>query len=244
MPKITALLAFRNEERYLPGFFAHLRNYVADFIVFDDNSSDDSAEIARSQPSTRLLSRRLAEPSPAHYFEVENRRALLNEAIARQAEWVLCCDADERHEQRFLENLQSITAAHQVAFGLKVRDLWDSKDQYRVDGPWGGKAKFVLFPVAPFSDYYPEHSLHRPWVPPSIKCSRENILDFNLYHLASLHAKNRVKRLRKFKTIDPGSQHQPVIGYDYLTNETTLRVEKIPVGRGFEILPEDSPLFA
>lgn len=243
MPEIMALLAFRNEECYLPAFFSHLRPYVSQFIVFDDNSSDSSAEIALSQQNTRVLNRKFDKPSPPHYYEVDNRRALLEAALAADAQWLLCCDADERYEKRFLEDLQRLTSEHQVAYGVRVRDLWNSENYYRVDSYWGNKAKFVLFPATPFTDYYPSHSLHSRWMPPNLECRAENILDYNLYHLASLCHENRIKRAEKFKTIDPDSKYQPRIGYDYLTDETALQLEKVPPGREFEIGVEDRRLF-
>jgi len=240
--KVAALLAFRDEASYLPGFFAHLRDYVAEFIVFDDNSRDESLAIARRQPRTHVLERETGESFPDHYFEVDNRRALLKTALERKTEWVLCCDADERHEQRFLQDLQEIIAGSKEPFGLHVRDLWDRCDQYRIDGFWGHKAKFVLFPLTPFTDYYSSHALHTRWVPPGLPCRDENILSYNLYHLVSLRKANRLKRLEKFKQIDPGNIYQPGIGYDYLTDESRLKLERIPSGRGFEILAEDSHL--
>jgi glycosyltransferase involved in cell wall biosynthesis len=244
MPKITALLAFRDEERYLPGFFAHLQPYVSDFIVFDDGSTDRSAEIARAQPRTEVLSRTHEQTYPPHHFEVDNRRALLDAALEREAEWVLCCDADERSELNFLRQLQEITAGQQCAYALRVRDLWDSVNAYRVDGYWGDKAKYVLFPLTRFTTYYPSHALHSRWVPQHVECRPENILDFNLYHLVSLRREARVARMHKFKRIDPESLYQSRIGYDYLADEDGLVTEKIPPGKEFELLPQDRHLFA
>lgn len=242
MPKIIALLAFRNEEKYLPGFFAHLRNYVSEFIVLDDNSNDRSLEIALSQPCTTTITRKSEESHPDHFFEVDNRRALLEEALTHGADWVLCCDADERYETLFLEQLSSITSHRRVAYALRVRDLWDSKDHYRIDGVWRGKAKFVLFPATPFTDYYPSHMLHTRWPPPDMPCLRKNILDFNIYHLLSLRREDRVARLQKFKAIDPDCRYQPNIGYDYLIDETNIAVQQIAPERRFQLLAEDAHL--
>jgi glycosyltransferase involved in cell wall biosynthesis len=244
MPATVVLLAFRNEEKYLPGFFAHLRERVSEFIVLDDNSTDRSAEVAASQPNTTLLTRRNSEPTPAHFFEVDNRRLLLEVARARGAEWALCCDADERVEKRFLDQLEALTGGPKVAYGLRVRDLWDSRDQYRVDGFWGDKAKFVFFPLLPFGEYYPSHALHTRWPPPNVRCEDENILDLNLYHLISLRRADRLARLRKFKSIDPEGAHQRRIGYDYLVDESGLKLEKITPDRDFQLVVEDAPLFA
>jgi glycosyltransferase involved in cell wall biosynthesis len=242
MPKIVALLAFRNEEKYLPGFFAHLRNYVSEFIVLDDGSIDRSLEIAQSQPCTTIITRKYEELHPDHYFEVDNRRALLEASLSHGADWVLCCDADERYEMLFLEQLSSLTSHRRVAYALRVRDLWDSKDHYRVDGLWGGKLKFVLFPAKPFSYYYPSHILHTRWPPPNIPCVSQNILDFNIYHLVSLRREDRVARLQKFKAIDPDCRYQLNIGYDYLIDETNIMIQQIALGRQFQLLAEDAHL--
>ena len=242
MTRVVALLAFRDEESYLPGFFAHLRNYVDEFIVLDDGSRDASLAIARAQANTVVLTREDSTSFPDHYFEVDNRRVLLDAALARAAEWALCCDADERHEKRFLEELQTIVAGGKEAFGLRVRDLWDSCFQYRTDGFWAHKAKFVLFPLAPFVDYHPSHALHTSWVPPNIPCRDENVLDFNLYHLLSIRREARLQRLLKFQTVDPENKYQPKIGYEYLGDETGLKLQPIAAGREFEVLSEDAHL--
>ncbi len=243
MTKVVALLAFRDEESYLPGFFAHLREYVAEFIVLDDGSQDRSLEIAQSQPDTRALSHESDESFPDHYFEVDNRRLLLEAAFEHRADWVLCCDADERHEKTFLEKLQTIVSGTQEPIGLRVRDLWNSCYQYRVDGFWAHKAKFVLFPLRPFDDYYPSHTLHTKWVPPNLPCRDENVLDFNLYHLLSVREHDRLQRLAKFRTIDPKNIYQPKIGYEYLGDESGLRLERVPAGKEFEVVAEDAHLF-
>ena len=243
MPNVIALLAFRNEEKYLPGFFAHLRDYVSEFIVLDDNSTDRSVEIVRAQPNTTLLERRTEEPHPDHFFEVDNRRTLLEAALAHSGHWALACDADERFETNFLETLSRLPETGESAYALRVRDLWDSQDQYRVDGCWNEKAKFVLLPLLPFAAYYPSHALHTRWPPPNIPCPDTNILDFHLYHLISLRRSDRRQRLEKFRMIDPQEQYQSWLGYDYLTDEKELEVAASPAGRGFALLPEDAHLF-
>src|SRR5215208_3734237 len=94
--KVVALLAFRDEEKYLPGFFAHLRDYVSEFIVLDDNSVDRSTQIVSAQPNTTLLTAPTREAHADHCFEVRNRRMLLEAALAHSAGWALTLDADER----------------------------------------------------------------------------------------------------------------------------------------------------
>ena len=244
MTKIVALLAFQNEEKYLPGFFAHLRPYVSEFIVLDDASSDGSAEISRSQPDTVLLKGIDGASHTPHYYEIEHRRILLEAALAAQADWVLACDADERYESRFLEDLPTLIVGKRDAYALWFRELWDRPDRFRIDGIWGTKARFVLFPCVSFTEYHPVRSQHTRWPPPNISCPDENILNYNLYHFGSLSRGKRVARMRKWLEIDPEARYQPKIGYSYLSDEAGLVVREIEPEHRYQILPEDAHLFA
>ena len=71
IPKILAVIAFRDEEKHLPGLFSHLRDYVDGFVAFDDCSTDRSADIARAEPKMAGYFERHV-PSADHFFEVQN----------------------------------------------------------------------------------------------------------------------------------------------------------------------------
>ena len=87
--RILALIAFRDEEKHLPGLFSHLRNYVDGFIAFDDCSTDRSMEIARAEPKmVELFDRQV--PSTDHFFEVQNRETLLRAASTNTAHNGFC----------------------------------------------------------------------------------------------------------------------------------------------------------
>ena len=46
--KICCISSVHNEERYLPGFLSHIRNYVDGFIFFNDRSNDKTSQILSS----------------------------------------------------------------------------------------------------------------------------------------------------------------------------------------------------
>src|ERR1035441_7044228 len=197
--QVVAVIAIRNEERYLPGYFKHVRDFVDGFVVLDDNSTDKSLSILRAEATVLALLRR-SGPPPAHCHEIDNRKALLTIALELGASWVLCCDADERFEKAFLANLRKLTCRHpeQSVMALRLRALWDSPDQYRIDGLYADRHKYVLFPCVSAENYYAPGSLHAPWYPPSLNAKkRKRILNYNLYHLRSMRAEDRLKRYKK-----------------------------------------------
>jgi hypothetical protein len=227
-PKIFALIAFRDEERYLPGLLSHLRDFVDGFIGFDDCSVDSSFEIASHEPKMiGLFQRKVA--SPDHLFEVQNREALLRAAYRHGADWVLCCDADERFETRFLEQLRILcTNPPAVVMGMRLLALWENLDTYRI----GNAFKYVLFPAKDPKPYYQRGLLHQQWYPPELDTARKQILDFHVYHLGSLTSKDRLERYNKFERIDPAHVQQPQ-GYKNLIDESGLQLARITPDRSF-----------
>jgi glycosyltransferase involved in cell wall biosynthesis len=234
--EVIALLAVRNEEQYLEGYFRHLRDFVDGFIIFNDNSTDGSADLIRREPKVlQVFERR--EPSMPHAFEVENRRALLTGAWDAGAQWVLGCDADERFEKRFLEELRSVVRSkpERCVMGLHVRSLWGNGNQYRVDGIYSNRQKYVLFPSAWPGNYYRPGLLHTPWYPPVLNApDLRQVLPYNLYHLKTITAADRLKRYSKFKRVDPNLTQQPQ-GYSHLISQKGARFETISRGRGYEL---------
>lgn len=227
-PKIFALIAFRDEEKHLPGMFSHLRNYVDGFVAFNDCSTDRSAEIAEAEPKMiQLLQRHV--PGADHLFEIENRHALLTSAHQHAADWVLCCDADERFETRFLEALRDLVHTPPArVLGLPLVAVWENFTQHRV----GRARKFVLFPSSDPNPYYSPGILHQQWFPPRLAAGPQQILDYYIYHLGSITRADRMSRYEKFNRIDPDHRQQPQ-GYKRIIDETNLVLAPITPERAF-----------
>jgi glycosyltransferase involved in cell wall biosynthesis len=237
-PDLVALIQFRNESRYLPGFLDNISAQVDAIIALDDGSSDDSTEIMRDHPSVAEVIR--VTQAGAHVWdEPRNRSILVDAAIRRGASWVVAVDADERLENGFRQRAeQLIRRADQDgvhAYSIAIRELWGSPAAYRVDGVWGRKRHARLFRVP--EHYEVDHrALHGYWPPDTARRpdGQFELADLVLYHLAMIDPADRETRKQKYKRLDPDSRWQ-AIGYDYLTDETGLELEHVPGERDFRV---------
>jgi peptidoglycan/LPS O-acetylase OafA/YrhL len=240
-PRIIALVAFRDEMRHLPDFFANVAPHVDGIIALDDQSVDGSAAFVAAQPSVLEL---LTVP-PGAQDELEdgrNHRALTEAARKHGADWLLGLDADERLEQDFRQRaeveLRRAQDAGTNAMWLHFRELWDSPDQYRADGIWATKRKACLFRSSP-DHHFDERRVHAFWasMPPPPEDWPQ--ADLNIYHLRMLHPADRAARRERYRRIDPDNVWQP-IGYDYLLDETDLALKTVAEGREFTPWPDGS----
>lgn len=202
--KIVAMFAFcERDKHFVEGALKNLS--WADDIVAYDNSG---------------------EP----YNEREMRLEMKRQAIAKGADWILELDPDERFEKRAEKIFRSVTKAKEkIIYRVNFRELY-APDYYRVDGVWGKKHRYSLYPVYPGQIIKDKEFNLKTW--PINKEYKRIPLDVNLYHLKMIEPENRIERVKWLKSIDPESKTQ-ARGYDYLTNEDGLKLERIPVGREY-----------
>lgn len=247
IPRILCVMQLHNEAYYLEGCLAHLRNHVDGIIALDDGSTDGTAALLDKEP---LLVDRIVHPvrTPHVWDELRNKRELLERARSHGADWVLVCDADERFETAFLENLRHIARAlpsePPAAVIVSLKELWDRPSQYRVDGIWGLKAQARFFRLPAEIRFDSDPGLHAPWLPDALRTQGRMVRMFHhLYHLKTIRQEDRVRRRDFYKELDPDNRFQ-AIGYDYLTEEHEgMRLEQIGPGRGYAYatLPGDLP---
>ncbi|MDI6773268.1 MAG: glycosyltransferase [bacterium] len=235
-PRILALLQFHNEMQYLPGYFRNVAPQVDGIIALDDGSTDGSGEFVARQPAVLCLIR--IPPSGPHVWdEPRNRRLLVEGAREHDPDWLIAIDADERLERRFRERaIAEIARAEQagyLAFAVRFRELWGSPDTYRVDGIWGRKAQARFF-RARLDHEFDTRPLHSHWAPLNSKqAERYPTADLVIYHLRMIEQGDRLARRDRYMQRDPHNQWQRV-GYEYLTEEEGLRLERLPAGREYD----------
>lgn len=116
-----------------------------------------------------------------------------------------------------------------VIFGFNYRGLY-KPNWYRVDGIWGQKKRYCLFPFLrdqQFSDLYvytPKHPINYGY--------QYIETGLNIYHLKMINKKDREYRKNLYKKLDPNNQIQS-IGYDYLDDATNQKLQRIPLFRGY-----------
>jgi N-acetylmuramoyl-L-alanine amidase len=232
--RLLALLHFRDEAGALPGYFANIAPQVDGIVALDHGSIDGASELAGGEPKLVELLRR---PRDAPFDQGLQQRLLTQAGIRNGADWLLGLDADERLERsaggRIRARIAEDGQRGSDAYALPICELWDRLDAFRVDGLWGQKARTTLFRAS--EDHrFDDRRFHAQWGsvrrPPFGRHPRINA---RIYHLGTLSRKDRFERQARWRELDPDCRWQQ-IGYDYLTDETGLKVERIEPGRGYE----------
>lgn len=237
-PRIYALCSFRNESRYLPGLLENLRDQVDGLIALDDGSTDGSGDIVASHPLTRQLFRNPVRPDGA-WDEQGNQRLLIEAAWETDADWLIAVDADERLEEGFRDRaLREIARADAVgyrAYWVHIRELWNQGGTWRVDGVWGRKGHLRFFRSSRDHEF-DTRPIHRHWGPLNSRVNGQFPgADLIIYHLRMIREDDRRARQARYVRLDPDRQWQS-IGYEYLTDEEDLQLERLPAGRGYRPL--------
>ena len=231
--RLLALLAVRNEMAYLPGFLANVSPHVDGIVALDDGSSDGSGDFLRSHPRVIEV---LRVPADRPYWdEVGNFKKLQAAALSHGGEWLIVLDADERVERDFRERAERVIRRGSrwglAAFTVKLRELWNTPGTFRSDGVWGRKRVARLFAALPDHrfDYRPLHAVKAPL---QARLAGHYIAaDLEIYHLRTLRPEDRAARRDRYKALDPEAIWQPGIGYEYLTDESGLRLRRIRARR-------------
>lgn len=209
-PRVVAVYSFRYDAHLVPALLENLAPLVDGWIGFDDRRASE-----------------LFSP------EVARRNLLLETARESGAEWVVCLDPDERLDRRLAERMPELTAVPGRKYSFWYRNLYQP-DAYRVDGAWGRRRRAALFSLAAGLVDPGVEQLHLPWDAHFGELDEER-LDLAMYHLKMLAPERRLARAALYEHIDPEHRMQSV-GYDYLTDERWLQLERIVPGEGF--LPE------
>lgn len=239
--RILALVPVRDEMRFLPGLLANLEEQVDGVVALDDGSTDGSREFLERHPFVLELIT-VAAGAQEELEDSKNHMALIEAAAGHRADWLLGVDADERLEVGFRERAEAEldraeTAGHEGLW-IPFLELWDSPDTVRVDGIWGEKRKAVLFKPDPSARYETKrlHSIWAPWPP---RQGEYPTADLRLYHLRMIRPEDRRARADRYRRLDPEHRWQEV-GYDYLVDETGIRLAPIEPSRGYAPRPPRS----
>jgi hypothetical protein len=203
---IFAAFSFRYDAQLVPALLDNIRPYVDGWVSFDDRQA------------TELFSN-----------EPLRRSQLLDAAISAGASWILAIDPDERLESIAVQEFNRLaTREGNVAWAFNIRDLF-TPDSYRVDGIWGRKKMARLFPARTLNAATAK-GLHAHWFDEGSLDIRFS--DINLYHLKMISRSRRIGRRDLYKKLDPTNIFQ-ARGYDYLVDDTTMKLETIPKQRGY-----------
>jgi hypothetical protein len=123
-------------------------------------------------------------------------------------------------------------------YRFDLRELWDPF-HYRVDGVWGMKTLCRLFKNVPEHRRFDPRRVHRFWMPLELVAQLDEVSRYtglNIYHLRMIRPEDRTARVARYEALDPEHLYQR-IGYQYLVDETDLRLEAIPPERRYVPAP-------
>jgi glycosyltransferase involved in cell wall biosynthesis len=233
--RLLAVIAFRDEGRFLDGWLRNVAPQVDGIIALDDGSSDGASRLLQERPGVLELLHN--PPERSGWDQAGNHRRLVAAALRHGAEWIIALDADERLERDFRERAERVIRRGRplgfTAFGVHFRELWDTPRLFRVDGIWGRKTQPRFFMARP-DHRFDERPIHGAKAPLQGKVDgRFPIADLIIYHLRMVRREDREARRRRNERLDPKARYQPGIGYAYLTDEAGLRLRPVPRRRGF-----------
>lgn len=159
------MMPVRNEaDRYLVRTLSALERLVDAIVVYDDASSDATAEVCTSFPKVELY--RGDSPLLA-VDEAGLRERLWRLAVARDPEWILALDADEELDERAVGELWRLFDQRDYdVISCRIFDFWKSETHVRVDGPWNPWNRFSPVAVRCIP------ALSDTWNPQPIHCGR------------------------------------------------------------------------
>lgn len=108
-PKIIGIMRARNESLLLKDTLDHASLHVDGVIVFDDDSSDNSVDIALNHPIVlEVIKNKKWRSKHRKWEETSNRKLLSDRAEKYGPSWIFYFDADERFEGDVRTLLHSI----------------------------------------------------------------------------------------------------------------------------------------
>ena len=231
--RLLALVAFRDEMRFLPGLYENLATQVDGVIALDDGSTDGSGDYAAAQPLTvQLIS--IPNGVQAELEDGLNQRSLIQAAHGHGADWLLGIDADERVERRFRERAEREFAR---ADDAGVSAFWSVARALGHAAPVAGRrdlgpeAKGLPVRSDPAHAFHTQR-VHSVWAGAG-DAGRWLHADLRLYHLRMIDPADRMPRVERYRRIDPDRTLQE-IGYEYMLDDSGLELCPIEPGREYE----------
>ncbi len=213
--KVACMMRVKNEARWIARCIESVRLLCgSDIYVLEDGSIDGTAEIAAAAGAVVIPSPFAGMPLD----EARDKNWLYAEVMKRcSPDWILMPDGDEELEPGgcsiIRRALDTNPDCDSIALGFLY--LWNSVDQFRVDGCYGTMSRQSLFRANSdfkFKSYYSTeetgnqnhvglHTSNAPGLGGKVFRIRVNLL-----HYGYLHREDRIRKYQWILSIDPHNE--------------------------------------
>lgn len=208
--KICAMLRVRNEARWIAEVLASIKPLTEQIIVFDDHSTDNTAEFAAAAGAWVV-------PSPFDDVtdEVRDKNYLLDIVRSEGAEYVLSIDGDELLAPGAADRIRARLRPDWSVYSFPIRYLWNDREHYRGDGVYGRFQRASMFSLVGQSS-----DVHFGGSGPGAKCGFHcgNIpqglrgpgctVQVDILHLGYMLSEDRIRKYYWYNQKDPHNRYE------------------------------------
>jgi glycosyltransferase involved in cell wall biosynthesis len=230
--KLIASAIVRNEaDRYLTIWLGHLLTFCDEVRLLDDDSDDDTCEIAESfGPEVKIRQ----NPGPAFFeHEADARNQLLAWTIEGRPDYVLSIDADEFVGDT--EQLRFHLSQESAVFSLWMREVWKIEGEQvglRVDGQWGDRRCPLLWRAPDRLQgsrwRIPRRKLACGREPQTVRGQRGFDTGVGVYHFGWTRVGERESRAERYFEHDGGRFHANVHLQSILWSDEQVQLHWVP----------------
>lgn len=198
---IIGMLRVKNEARWIREVIDSIQPVCGGAIVFDDHSEDATPDICEEMGCEVIR-------SPfSGLNEVRDKNCLLDAVITSKAQWALCIDGDEILDAGSHQTVADATLGKATAYSMRIKYLWDRRDQVRVDGIYGRFRRGSMFRVSEAVAYQDKGNgggFHCGNVPLCKSGSIEH-LNADILHLGYMERDDRIRKFAWYNRNDPNN---------------------------------------
>lgn len=216
MAKLTAMMLVRNEgQRYLKQCLDSLSGFVDELVVWDDASTDNTAEICCSYSILRAMGR----SANSIFWQNESalRQQLLDLTLETAPQWIMAIDADEIFEDKAKKVMHALLKGDHNWVAFPFYDFWGSTSHYRVDGLWNPKGRYMpmVFRINSRQQHYvfPQQRLHCGRLPLGAVTGKGLKVNLRLKHFGWANSEEHRKKYLRYIEADPDGKHSPLSHY-------------------------------
>ncbi len=204
-----------NESEFMSGFLENMDKYFDGIILLDDESTDNTWELASHEKLLLKVKKRRT-----CFNDLENRNILLNIASFFQSEWFCFMDIDERIDERFdnFNAFENDTTIDVVVYNEVF--LWGNEHTYKGGIPYSHKGIRKIARMFRNMGHASINTLKKKLHFMTCPCFKNNIF-YSKILLKDYGSLTKSKRVKKYKMYLEEDKYWDLPDYDYLLDLQT-----------------------